>query len=327
MEGGSRRGDDTYSMPEAMREDLTFVCGALRSGTTLLRIMLNGHPGLSNPGEMDFLFDPPRRADGAVDMPAFAHSLGFNRVFRATGLTIDPGLNYPDLIRSFAAQLRTPGKRLSINLHRGFDHVPEVFPEARYVHLLRDPRDVAKSAIGMGWAGNVFHGIDHWIDSEREMAHLKSLVPAERVYTIRNESLIADPVGELTRLCGFLGVSFDPQMLEYPSRSTYKAPDRSLIEQWRKNQSPREVALIEGKAAAMMMERGYALSGIPVVKPGAAERLAIRLDNSARRFQHLVGRYGPTLAFLNVFRGKTPFRGFDDFVRRGMLEREKAHLK
>jgi hypothetical protein len=314
-------------MADATHEDLTFVCGALRSGTTLLRIMLNCHPELSNPGEMDFLFDPPRSGNGAVDREAFAHSLNFNRVFRSTGLKIDQDLSYPDLIRSFATQLRTPGKRLSINLHRHFDRAPEIFAEARYVHLLRDPRDVAKSAIGMGWAGNVFHGVDHWIDSERDMARLKSVVPAERVYTIRNEALIADPVGELTRLCGFLGVPFNPEMLEYPRRSTYTAPDKSLIEQWRRNQSPREVGLIEGKAAAMMTERGYALSGFPVLKPGAAERLAIRLDNSARRFRHLVGRYGLTLAFLNVFRGKTPFRAVDDFVRRGMLEREKAHLK
>ncbi|MDZ7627639.1 MAG: sulfotransferase [Parvularculaceae bacterium] len=40
-------------------DDIVFICGALRSGTTLLRIMVNHHPQLSNPGEMDFLFEPP----------------------------------------------------------------------------------------------------------------------------------------------------------------------------------------------------------------------------------------------------------------------------
>lgn len=311
----------------ATTEDLVFVCGALRSGTTLLRIMLNGHPDLSNPGEMDFLFDPPHRADGAVDLAAYAHNLSFNRVVRATGLKIEPALSYPDLVRSFADQLRTPGKRLTINLHRKFDRAPAIFPSARYIHLLRDPRDVAKSAIGMGWAGNVFHGVDHWIHSEEDMARLMQAVPADRICVLRNEALIRDPKAELQRLCAFLGVAFEPAMLEYPSRSTYKAPDPSLVEQWRRNQTRREVGLVEGKVAAMMAERGYALSGFPVLVPGPFERLGIRLDNSARRFLHLVSRYGPTLAFLNVFRGRTPFRRFDDFVRRGMLEREKAHLR
>jgi hypothetical protein len=45
-------------------QDIVFVYGALRSGTTVFRLMLDSHPKISNPDEMDFLFDhvdlPPK---------------------------------------------------------------------------------------------------------------------------------------------------------------------------------------------------------------------------------------------------------------------------
>lgn len=310
-----------------IEDDIVFVCGALRSGTTLLRLMIDSHPALSNPGEMDFLFEPPSASNGAVDMDAYAEALSTNRVFNSLGLKFRDGLSYEDQVRDFVRQFRVPGKRLTVNIHRHFDRIPAIFPNARYVHLLRDPRDAANSAIGMGWAGNVFHGVDHWINSERDFDRLAAKVDTGSIFTLKNEDLVRNVQEELGRLCEFLGVGYDAAMLDYPSRSTYGAPDPKLVEQWRRRMSEREIALIEGKTAAMQAARGYELSGIAPITPSALGRLFIRLDNSWRRWRFARNRYGALLAILDPLSRLAPIPGAKGFVRRKKAAADAGHLK
>ncbi len=306
--------------------DLVFVCGALRSGTTLLRLMINHHPLLDNPGEMDFLFEGPSdESDSAL--AHYKREVSLNRVFRSTGLRIDETLGYQDLIRSFVEQLRRPGKRLSINIHRNFHRIPAIFPDARYVHLLRDPRDVAKSAIGMGWAGNVYHGVDHWINSERDFEELSRQVRPQQIHTLKNEDLIVDPAGALTGLCEFLGVGFDVDMLDYPAHTTYSAPDPSLTEQWKRVLSPREIGLVEGKVIDMLAPRGYAASGGAVLAPSGMEKFLLRQGNRLGRLRFSIRRYGPGLTLAELFARIVPIGAFRDAVRRRVEKKTIAHLK
>ena len=61
---------------------------------------------------------------------------------------------------------KTPGSRPVLVLHRHADKALTLLPDAKVIHLMRDPRDVARSAIGMGWAGNVFHGSPAMVATE-----------------------------------------------------------------------------------------------------------------------------------------------------------------
>ena len=317
----------TDQSPPSSDEDLVFICGALRSGTTLLRLMVNAHPALSNPGEMDFLFEPPPMLDGRRDMAQYYHELSHNRVFNARGLKIDATLDFDDQVRDFIRQLRTRGKRVSINIHRNFDRIPAIFPKARYVHLLRDPRDVANSSIGMGWAGNVYHGVEHWIASEKAFARLAAMQPKPEILEMRNEELIKNPAAELTRLCRFIGADFDPAMLEYPEDSTYSAPDPRLVEQWRRNMSKRDVALVEGRIGAMLAQRGYAPSGEAPITPGIFERFWLKQQNRAGRIADSVKRNGLGLAALEILSRPLPFSGLKEHVRKRIGQKALKYLK
>lgn len=308
-------------------EDLVFICGALRSGTTLLRLMVNDHPLLSNPGEMDFLFEPPPVRSGRRDMRAYARELSFNRVFRKLRLRLDAELDYEGQVRDFIRQLRVRGRRLSINIHRHFDRVPEIFPAARYVHLLRDPRDVAKSSIGMGWAGNVYYGVDHWIASERDFERLSAAVPASRIHEMKNEDLVREPEAELRRLCDFLGVAYDPRMLDYPSHTTYGPPDPALVEQWRGGLSPRQLALIEGKTGKMLTARSYRPSGVAPILPGRLERFFLRTEDRFGRLRYMARNDGAALAVADLIARRLPIAPLAAYVRRRRLERAVARLK
>ena len=73
----------------------------------------------------------------------------------------------------------------------------------------------------------------------------------------------SDPVPALTKICGFLGLSYDPAMLNYPRDSTYEAPRSRLIGQWRTKLSRRAIQLAEARIAEMLVARSYELSGYP----------------------------------------------------------------
>lgn len=319
--------DSANRLSDVGGDDPVFICGALRSGTTLLRIMVNHHPLLSNPGEMDFLFEPPPRRNGTPDLDRYLREISFNRVVRKIGFKAKPELGHVGMIRDMVRQLEAPGRALSINIHRHFSSVPAFFPNARFVHLLRDPRDVARSAIGMGWAGNVYHGVDHWTQSEKDFEALAAIVPGDRILRMRNESLIADPVGELTRLCAFFGVAYDSAMLSYPATTTYAAPDPSLVHQWRRQLNPREIGLVEGKIGPMLTDRGYEPSGHAAVRPGPAGRLALAVSHRWNRWRLMAERLGVFLLLADMIARRLPPSPFSDFTRRLRAERAAKYLQ
>lgn len=263
------------------------VYGALRSGTTLLRLMLNAHPGLSCPGEMDFLFDH-LRADGSYD----AVALERDRIYRAhRDLYAHEPLDRPTpdaLIRRVAGVDCTA----ILMLHRHISRAVSLYPELRIIHFLRDPRDVARSSIGMGWAGNVYHGIDHWIETEGDWARIAPTHPAEKVLTIHYETLIDAPEDTLKRICNFVGVPFDAAMLDYHKTSSYAAPSRDLTTQWKRKQTAKEVGLVEAKLGPLLAASGYAPSGFTARHPSAIEKIALKLDDKRARWASRIARFG-----------------------------------
>jgi hypothetical protein len=278
--------------------DPVFIYGALRSGTTLFRLMLNSHAGLSNPGEADFLFD--------FLHPDPAHPTGWryarndmarHRIFRAHGLHLPEGLDGLDLLHDLMAQLgaRAPG-RLTLTVHRHAQTIARVLPQARFVHLMRDPRDVARSSIGMGWAGNSYYGVGHWITTEQGWA-AAGIDPA-RVLALQFETLLGDLETELGRVCDFLGVRFSPAMLDYHKNTTYGPPDPKLAQQWQGRASTREIALIEGRCGALLRACGYVPAGEPA-RPSGPERMRLTAQNRLARWTFNIRRFGLPL-FLSA---------------------------
>ncbi|MEM6660615.1 MAG: sulfotransferase [Pseudomonadota bacterium] len=267
---------------------LLFVFGALRSGTTLLRLMLRHHAGIQSPGEADFLFDHVTRTSAGWDYDIEA--LKRDRIFWAKDVALRPGTQGKALADGLVADYAALEQgMLSLNIHRNAPKMVDLFPEAKIIHLLRDPRDVARSSIRMGWAGNSYFGVDHWIDTEAGWD--KAEVNPDNVLTVRFEELIADLEPQLTRICQFLGLEFDPAMLKYYENTTYGPPDPKIAQKWRHKASPREIALIEGRCGPLLTARGYESVGEPAM-PTATESLQLSAQNRLIRWQHNIKRYG-----------------------------------
>jgi hypothetical protein len=263
--------------------------GALRSGTTMFRIMLSCHPSLFCEGEADYLFDYiSQGSDGAwrYDLDALAR----DRIFRAQSLTLTEGLDGQALLEALLSQLsqRSEG-RLVLAIHRNAVKAAALLPEARYLHLLRDPRDVALSSLGMGWASIPYYGVDHWIGTETNWD--AASVPDGSSLTVTFEGLMRDIDGELTRVCAHLGLPYDEAMLDYPQYSTYSAPDPRIAQGWRRKGKPGDIALVEGKLGPWLEKRGYETSGASR-RPRIAERPLLAMRNTLGRWRFNIRRFG-----------------------------------
>ena len=271
---------------------IVMVYGALRSGTTLLRLMLDMHPELNCPGEADFLFDHLSfNADGSAVLDRAA--LERNRIYQSSDVRLAPGLDGVEAVRDMLRQLQKDDQEcLVLMLHREIETALRIVPDARVLHMLRDPRDVARSAIGMGWAGTAYHGAIYWMRTEWEWDAMITAVPEANTEVLRYEDLINDTESELRRLMTFFGVPFDARLLEYSEHSTYAPPDSTLVEQWRRKQTPQAVGLVEGRLGPLLESRGYAPSGHPQITPGPALAARLWLQDKQAVWKTRINRYG-----------------------------------
>ena len=283
-----------------------FLVAAERSGTTLLGAMLDGHPLVSWPGAFDYALDWPAQEDAAwPDLVDTWSRLAESSAVRRARIRIDPALGFPDLVRSLHAQHRGGTRKpiVGMTAHRHFERLLRLWPEASFIYLLRDGRDVARSHVANGSAGNVWTASQEWLDAERSWRALALQLPAERQLEVRFEDLVTAPERELARVCAFLGIDDSPEMLAYPERSALEAPDPRLVARWRQRLSRRELSLLEATLGSALRERGYP-AGAPrpawVPAPrrialAAGDRVArgiarVRRDGAARWLRRQLGR-------------------------------------
>jgi len=275
-------------------DDIVFVYGALRSGTTVFRLMLDAHPQISNPGEMDFLFDFLKLdSSHETGWRYNIDAMRVHRIFKSKNLELTSGMDGLDLLGSFFDQLRAraPGQVLSINLHRHVDRMLQVLPQARVLHMLRDPRDVARSSIQMGWAGTLYYGVEHWIETEADWNRAASRLAPDQSLEITYEELFRDIDTTLHAVCDFFDLPFEPAMLRYHENTTYGPPDVSLTEQWRRKCAPGELAELESRAGHLMRDRSYEPSQ-PQTAIGGVQKLRLKLTNTAYRWRFGMNRFG-----------------------------------
>jgi hypothetical protein len=312
-----------------------FLVGSMRSGTSMLRLMLDNHPELAFFHEFPFSVEMLDDDEvGWPDMEEYYRYLATNRIFQDSGLAVDSGLDYPGLMNSFLRQKRDrDGKRLvGATVHLQFDRLLRIWPDARFVYMLRDGRDVARSCMGMGWAGNMYRAVNSWILAEDLWKSFAASLGPERWIEIRYEELVRDPVPVLTRICQFVGLEYHPAMLGYGRSSTYEAPDPKLAEQWRTKLSPWELRLAEARIGDTLAERGYELSGQPRLKVGPLFHWCLNQHDRWNRLAFRRRRLGMSLLASEMFmRMAAPsLRYLERQQRRTVLrlhEVERAYLK
>lgn len=186
--------------------DPFFLMGAERGGMLLVETMLSAHPELGWGGDFDFALAWPDAEDSDSEWPPlipYWQHLAFSKPARRLGLRIDPALDVPSLVRSLVAQQRGDSVRpFGVAVHARYERVLRIWPRARFVY-------VSRSSARTGGSPD----LAELRASELSWRRIADRIEASRRIELRYETLLTRLPTELARVCGFLGVSFDPEIL------------------------------------------------------------------------------------------------------------------
>lgn len=212
------------------------IVGVPRSGTTLLRMMLDSHSELAIPPETGFLASPRLQslADKAShaaysitrfpeDAPAWADFGIDETAFLQEAHRLPEGSRLADVVRMFyRIYAQAHGKQRAGDKTPSYiqcmPDVARVLPEAHFIHIIRDGRDVAVSWSQTWFAPTKDRAklVDMWAEQiGRARASASGLAYSE----VRFADLVRQPAAVLQGLCEFVGLNYQPQMLEYFKRS------------------------------------------------------------------------------------------------------------
>lgn len=269
-----------------------FLFGFERSGTTLLSMMVGAHPRIAVPLSLTGLWyrygkELPRynnlRSEG--DVARLVDDLlreerikmwdaPLSRAALLEGLTIG---SYASVIASFhSVYADAKGKDLwgsiDIDTIDEMDVASGWFPETKFVHIVRDGRDVALSHEGYAYgASNIGECADKWFHSVKMNLKMGAILGSQRYMVLHYEDLIRSPERSLHQLCDFIGVEYAPEMLEYSRMVREKvpvdrrwiwpildqAPDVSRVERWKRHMSVTQRIVFERVAGNLLRELGY----------------------------------------------------------------------
>lgn len=280
------------------------IIGSGRSGTTMLRLMLNEHPRLSVGGESGFIttlmeqlpLDLPLSQDdkhlafdiisnhwrwknfylvsnqivnsNLLEDPRIQQTLPNEKLLDVISSLEQPLLC--ELIDAVFCNFANPDKK-----PRWGDKTPQyvkevnklhkVFYDAKFIHLIRDGRDVYISLRNLGWAGSTIkQKAQHWCKAVNMACEVGRELDDELYLEITYEDLVLKTEETLKTICTFLGEEYDSRMLNFHKGATKKCidlpyhlktrrpPDPADTYRWRKEMSLMDVALFEAYAGITM---------------------------------------------------------------------------
>jgi hypothetical protein len=271
------------------------IVGPLRAGTTLFRLMLGNHPSIHDIGEFEesVAMLPDR---GYPSHQSYRDWLAVHRVAQSRQYQIpDNALSYQDITEAMwkhNAAKAPAGSIVGCTIHSRIDRVLDLWPETKLICIVRDPRDVCNSCVGMGWYGHPASAYPKWINPTRYWEAARNQLPADRWVQIRYEDLLVRPEEELTKCCRLMGLEYDQRMLNFHESSSYNALDPKLAEQWKRKMDPRTAEIIDWYCASQMGDYGYMPSVQSPRSPSTSERARIRFQNIIGRLSWRIKRYG-----------------------------------
>ncbi len=273
-----------------------FVCGAPKSGTTWLQRILDAHPEVCCSGEGHFISRFSAPVSKVVN--AYNRDLGWEAKLVYEGEPYYSGVDqaeFDEVVRGFilgrlraraTAETRWIGDKTP-GYTRQLDQLHRLFPAAKIIHIVRDPRDVAVSRMAFSiragadearTPGSEQHrqtlagAVRSWKEAVTAVDAFAQAHPG-RVHELRYLDLHADPIGEAERLFAFLGAPTPRVLMEQIVAATSfealsgRRPGeedpasflrKGLPGDWRNSLDPASAALIVESCGSLMREKRFA---------------------------------------------------------------------
>jgi hypothetical protein len=260
-----------------------FIGGAGRSGTTLLRVMLDSHPSICCGPELKLT---PQIAQW---QQSINNSMTYREVMRSYGndaqrVNASFRAMFDTLVENF---LHASGKRrwAEKTPHNVvyMDALGQIYPNARFIHVIRDGRDVACSLQTMNWTDtsgkplaycrNIRDAARYWNEVVRAALNQAKMPSLEgRVLVVRYEQLLANSETVMHQVLEFLDEPWDESVLshhEHHTRRSFERMESSTAQvaepvhqkakgRWEKDMSQNDRRIFAEHAGTLLCELGYA---------------------------------------------------------------------
>lgn len=293
------------NIDELKKINFAFVIARGRSGTTLLRTMLNANLETIAPIESKLIVHLKQRFAHEENwteikienfLDCLYQDVKFNSFWSVDRQDLKNNiLSYPLNLLNFQLIIKIvflsfPTEFEKHNIHLLVDKNPsyavflddlnKLFPDAKYVHIVRDYRDNIQSAKKTNPIKNVTVLAHGWLQDNIKIEKFKNAHPS-KVYMVRYEDLVNDPGAQLKPICAHLGIDFSEEMINYQNKlkseienktvgkeehkSTFKKYHGNLtkpvntesINKWKKYLSDEEVSRIEYVCREYGKQYGY----------------------------------------------------------------------
>jgi len=316
---------------------LLIIAGKGRSGSTLLQFMLDAHPEVCAPLESRFFllfqkrygsqliedrnhlmkqlrvdldFDPKIKAFWDLDLHVLENQIR----------SLPAQAGFGELMKAVYQSCRSPFPRTELQLlvdknpiHAYYlPALEKHFPQAKYLHLVRDPRANLASVLKFDPRTNLVLQAQKWVHMNRLVREHESK-HTENFMSLKYEDLIAAHEKHLSAICSFCGVNYDPQMGRYyetlgqynqefvaqaPSpelrkvrertsdlmhRNVSGAPNPQLTDAWKQRLTEEQIALIEALCGKEMKRYNYERLTSGERSPAIAAQVKYGVSNLKRR--------------------------------------------
>lgn len=223
-----------------------FVLGVPRSGTTLLALMLDAHSRIAIPYESHFMVSYFESGELNNDLNEIAarrnlvcrilnepYVRGWDYRVQFADIDLDQCGSLAGAIdQVFSAYARHHNKCRWGDKTPRYTRFPYVinrlFPRCKFVHIIRDGRDVALSLARQRWGANHWYrGLEFWQDTVTRTRDMLRMLPCERVHELRFEDLVENPDSSMHHVCEFLGIEYESGMIrDYQEHAAEKVGNR-----------------------------------------------------------------------------------------------------
>lgn len=255
------------SVPLPLEKPPFFILGSQRSGTTMLRLMLNNHRNLCIPHESAFitLYYPLLQAYGDLSQKEAQQKLladvaQHRLVVRGDLIPSQEKVlehdikDYRSFIEAvFSAYAAHHGKKRwgdkTPFYTPDIDVIRRIFPDCKIIHLVRDGRDVMVSQKNINWMSRNLVKLARDWQWKTTLVHKIGSIIGDDFLEVKYETLVRQPEETLKVICEFLGEDYDPGILSYADVADQVVPSESL--QWHRNSvklpDPRKIGAWKNK--------------------------------------------------------------------------------
>lgn len=267
-----------------------FIVGSQRSGTTMLRLMLNAHPNISIPFESGFITRIYKKLEEFGDLgnpdniKLLLNEISNNKFVKLGALieneeeilNVNP-TNYSELISAiYGAYTYNRGKKRWGDKEPAYvtdiDILAKLFPNLKVIHIVRDGRDVAVSMKKLSWGSKNLPRIARdWAWKVMLANKTGAFLGKSQYLEIRYEDLVIDSEKILQKICSFIDEEYSSKMLSYPvtakeempsdsinfHQNSVMAPDKNKIFQWKKDLPTADQIIFQEEAGEALENFGY----------------------------------------------------------------------